>query len=127
MSRVIRFRAWDNFSKLMSFFGLKDYSKIESMISYTGDFYTKLRIMQFTGLLDKNKQEIWEGDIVRHWCCTQKSFNREVIFQWGMFGFLDGIKQFNPIGTSLGNKPDNTGYVVIGDIYQNPELLESNR
>ena len=82
---------------------------------------------EFTGLHDKNKQEIWEGDIVRHWSCTQKSFNREVIFQWGMFGFLDAIKQFNPIGTSLGNKPDNTGYVVIGDIYQNPELLESNR
>ncbi len=122
MSRVIRFRAWDYEDKKM-------YSgvDIEEMRLRGLESPESMEFMQFTGLLDKNKQEIWEGDIVRHWSCTQKSFNREVIFQWGMFGFLDAIKQFNPIGTSLGNKPDNTGYVVIGDIYQNPELLESNR
>ena len=72
-------------------------------------------IMQYTGLKDKKGTEIYEGDIVvfKNW--KPKS----VVFQ------TNGVQTFVFDGTDLWlSSYDSEHYKVIGNIYQNPELLE---
>ena len=78
---------------------------------------------QFTGLLDRNGKEIFEGDIVRY-----GEFIYHVIeFKHGMFGYtlMDGWFvgyggntnfTFNPLDKSKEHE-------VIGNVFDNPELI----
>ena len=78
---------------------------------------------QFTGLLDKNGKEIYEGDIV-----VYGSHCKHIVeFKHGMFGYtlMDGWFvgyggnsnfTFNPL-----DKSDE--HEIIGNIHDNPELL----
>lgn len=74
---------------------------------------------QFTGLQDKNLEDIYEGDIIYH-----DDFNEpcKVTFERGCFrlyGFT--IANFEAIHHL------DTKVQVIGNIYENPELLESEK
>ena len=77
---------------------------------------------EFTGLKDKNGVEIYEGDIVK-----VKSRNSAVIgpviFKGTAYGFTVPVD--SPFEESF--RPINDGWYgteVIGNIYENPELLE---
>ena len=75
-------------------------------------------VMQFTGLHDKNGKEIYEGDILYENCIGGDD-KGQVVFMDGSFDLLsdDGA-----IG--LGPQIIYGKYEVIGNIYENPELLE---
>lgn len=75
-------------------------------------------LMQFTGLKDKNGKEIYEGDIV----------GGGHVVEWLSDGWK--VKVNTPKGVrwySIFNRQDDLSYVnrvVIGNIYENPELLD---
>lgn len=74
---------------------------------------------QFTGLHDKNGKEIFEGDIVRH-----EGKNYEITFTCGGFaadGFYDTGQDYP---SEFFSEFAQTRSEVIGNIYENPELLE---
>ena len=79
---------------------------------------------QCTGLKDKNDKRIFEGDIIAgavQWQNEKK--NGYVDFRDGSFGLIwqrGNIEHFYPFTSMC-----NIEYEVIGDIYDNPELLEA--
>ena len=68
---------------------------------------------QYTGLKDKNGKEIYEGDIIRG-----KDFSKGVDVFYGNYGEL---QPFNFVGEYVGRD-----WKIIGNIYENPELLKNN-
>ncbi|EOO05013.1 hypothetical protein IAW_05832 [Bacillus cereus str. Schrouff] len=75
----------------------------------------KKTVGQYTGLTDKNGKRIYEGDIIRFKDKNLDSVEREEIsFNDGGFGTEDWW--LRDIGECE----------VIGNIYENPELLEEN-
>lgn len=136
--RDIKFRIWDTENKEMlkvqeldfepTFYGgriairpdqYNDYFDTEDMI-----------LMQYTGLKDKNGKEIYEGDIVRQ--VSYKYSNDE----YGHKGFYENISkvlykgrafQYEWIRTNGIEMPKDfkeSFIEVIGNIYDNPDLLE---
>lgn len=73
-------------------------------------------IGQYTGLTDKNGTEIYEGDIVE---CFVNG-NSHVSFKGGLYGLIYDYT-FIPFSDVHGEMR------VIGNIYENPELIEDAR
>ena len=74
---------------------------------------------QFTGLLDRNGKEIYEGDIVRGiWQVNHKDVREGVVNYWEKFG-LYGLNDNSSLVSIVWS-----GCEVIGNIHENPELLK---
>lgn len=71
-------------------------------------------LMQFTGLLDKNKKEIYEGDIVE-----MKGYH------FSKFEVKVHLVRFTDTGFfELWYFDDDPEIEIIGNIYENPELMK---
>lgn len=129
--RPITFRAWDKVKEIFT-----NYQIVDGMLYFmdknTGvwerdDKEKRFILMQSTGLQDKNGIEIFEGDIVR-WKDLE-SFDDfkidEVLKVEYSNEFLKwvGIDK-NGLQDDLYDFSDNRELEVIGNIYENPELLE---
>ena len=77
------------------------------------DFYIPETVTQYTGLKDKNGKEIFEGDIMQ-WCNTTNVWQK-----WIVKSCNGGWNPF--ISDMTTDKPFR--YEVIGNIYENPDLL----
>ena len=81
-------------------------------------------IGQFTGLTDKKRVKIFEGDILlsESWGANARSKRKTHIVEWGKVGWLaSGYNGDMVVKPSLDVKSD---WQVIGNIHDNPELLK---
>ena len=123
--REIKFRVWNTKTnkmitnvKEMGVFVLKSiYSIDEFLVIPTVEKYP---LMQYTGLKDKNGVEIYEGDIVkdlRSFFKDARSYSK-VFYQEDRGRFVFGGWEI-PAGMSH-------TFEVIGNIYENQELLKED-
>ena len=123
--REIKFRAWDKEKKIIgNVLGIDILHKEiffsnENVDCYEHTDFKDIELMQYTGLKDKNNKEIYEGDIVKlrtnHGIGVVKNYD-----EWGAF-VVEYIKP-RPLAV-LGTNYYKEDIEVIGNIYENPELL----
>ena len=126
--RPIKFRAWDSFNEEMwepEF--LHDlWAGNRCHTARLLPPYKNSIIMQYTGLCDKNGKEIYEGDIVKLKTTGEKKpfYEKfEVIWQHNRMRFGLKDNQEGHLEDSWAFTPKND-FEVIGNIYENPKLLE---
>lgn len=133
--RKIKFRAWDKKEKrifkvdelIMSyttFVHLENHPNYGSQRHGLGE----VELMQFTGLLDENGKEIYEGDVVEYFRVGDRS-NKIGEIRFVQFGFFIPTDDWQKISVLLSTRvllavEKGTVKKVIGNIYENPELLE---
>jgi len=87
-----------------------------------GIYPSQFPLMQYTGLKDKNGKEIYEGDILHVFLMDSPPEKHQVIWDKERAGF----KLQDRIAERYGFYASNLKCEVIGNIYENPELLEVN-
>ena len=121
--RELKFRAWDKQEKQMmkvsaislenKEIGVKDFR------TYHFFRIKNIELMQYTGLKDKNGTEIYEGDVVK-----VEGDGEIYRVEWIYSGFGLEPRYNSPHYPILGNVKLRKKIEVIGNIHENPELLE---
>lgn len=131
--RDIKFRVWDSERKKILPIQRHSFKTGKSMPYGWNMEYVFDDLMQYTGLKDKNGKEIYEGDIVKYKVKgSDKTYTTVMKFNEDHGAFLFGI--YKGVKMPCGKKTRMNKYTrksvgsveVIGNIYENPELLEGN-
>ncbi|WP_035052856.1 YopX family protein [Carnobacterium pleistocenium] len=134
MSREIKFRAWlkdiKQFAEIrhISFFEGERIFKIydQPMSEEVWFELEDLELLQYTGLKDANDVEIYEGDIV---CFTTEIYIDGVYVERNYIEYVNyRNSSFCLDGLLLADISDTDDEIeVVGNIYENPELLEAKK
>ena len=116
--REIKFRCWVSSTKnMVEWKELEDHGDIYRLIKQPSAY----PLMQFTGLKDINGVEIYEGDITAYEF-NGKIVTGEVLYKRDQFIINAPFGAYGKGIFGRASKPE-----VIGNIYENPELLEGNQ
>ena len=130
---IPKFRAWHNeLGRMMSisdmWFNVDSLGEIGLNDAVMNDHITaypdEIELMQSTGLKDKNSKEIFEGDIVDY-------KGRKAVIKWNgsyasfIYRFVnelqERVSEWHPLFLAYYH------FEIIGNIYENPELLEDGK
>ena len=134
--REIKFRAWLKEDKKMENVKTMDFTDKTIRCLKKNEFinayllrrvsFDDVELMQYTGLKDKNNKEIYEGDIVKYKFPYDRRLKHiSPVFYMesqASYGVLDIYKNGIPLYTISANNY----FEVIGNIYENKNLLEEN-
>ena len=127
---IPKFRAWKKAGKELGRVGQITFELDGSVshVLFKGEFLdfnvsiNEIELMQSTGLFDKNNKEIFEGDIVEY-------KGRKAVIKWHgsyasfIYRFVDELKErvseWHPLFLAY------YYFEVIGNIYENKELLDA--
>jgi uncharacterized phage protein (TIGR01671 family) len=142
MNREIKFRAWHKVKNIMVYdneddtYGYWDGCRNSNvgMINtiLNSQYYKEYKFMQYTGLKDKNKKKIYEGDIVKitekekiskHKVIPMKPIIADIEWSEEYLTYTLITTSVKDAFESLTDYLDECDIEVIGNIYDNPELL----
>ena len=110
MNRQLKFRVWDNEQKKFEYFELHNITVSDRLLNQD-----KFPVQQWTGEYDKNKKEIYEGDIITLYSkeFINENYEGEVVFVDS--GFYTKIYKNQYVGVWSGDDIE-----VVGNIFQLP-------
>lgn len=126
---IPKFRAWDKISKTMFPVMMIDFGQSYVMIEEINGLwcergFDEVELMQSTGLFDENGKELFENDVIR----DSDGFEGIVQYDesYGMYGIAYLPTLSNGIDMTFEELKDNfrNKFEVIGNVWENPELLE---
>lgn len=134
--RIIKFRCWDLVNGKVALLDSLHFNPDLTISGVGISFPAKtgfikehreqgddLILMQFTGLLDKNGKEIYEGDVVRSYCGQGEVKFGEYMaggqdyYASGAYGFFIQRSESEDDTETLGQCE------IIGNVYENPTLI----
>ncbi|MED1607774.1 YopX family protein [Cytobacillus kochii] len=122
--REIKFRAWDKSRKEMEYINNMYWFEENGVDDINNNVF--LDFMQYTGIKDKNGKEIYEGDAV------STDLSRPyliVVFRNGAFMYQchhNNQDYYDHMEPAFSDEVESTKFhEVIGNIYENPELINS--
>lgn len=116
-----KFRAWDNDKKEFIYFYL--FGTDQGYHIEAGTMLEEKPVMQYIGIKDKNGREIYESDIVS---IDDRDIGSHKIYVGEIYYCTDYTLESNPCFACWGKNGHSMlgpSIEVIGNIYQNPELL----
>lgn len=119
MNRIIKFRAWDKENKTMLDDVCTQTDDFTDMLNETFRMWSDpeigtLELMQFTGLLDRNGKEIYEGDIVMGNLIRHSPLATRGQIVWD--GYWASFANKNDAGNTLLQEINQLE--IIGNIYE---------
>jgi uncharacterized phage protein (TIGR01671 family) len=139
MNERFKFRGWHTVSNQFYYFSLDDFGADNVFVSDGNKIgfnpnrfipFKEFVIQQYSGLIDKNDREIYEGDFIKFLGKWDKEGN--VIppdyIPYKVVWFMGGLRAIRHIGPrSFYKHNDNMGVghtdnEVIGNVYETPEL-----
>ena len=130
---IPKFRAWSKNKKVMSEVKkINFWSEELDTVAFEGKFLEDVELMQSTGLLDKNGKEIFEGDIVKRYrnplFKAEWEYQIETVVKREACLLLDKKFGKNSATMRFGSPFAKSDLLeVIGNVYENPELLEEKQ
>ena len=134
--REIKFRAWLKEDKKMVNVETMDFadksmqylekSEIVNAYLLRRVIFDDIELMQYTGLKDKNGAEIYDGDIVLVELSGTSTWYKTVVkIKEGAFiaSLIDGEDYIYIFNCGF----DSNDFEILGNIYENKNLLEENR
>jgi len=115
MNRIIKFRAWSSSENRFLTTAEVELQRVKTFL--ISNLNGELVVMQFTGLLDRNGKEIYEGDIIS----APEEDGRIYKIKWN-----EGEFRWSAISGN-GNErvfSDMKNGEVIGNVYESPKLLK---
>lgn len=110
----LRFRVSNPDEKAMIWFPETERSRFLAYI----DAYPRMQVMQSTGLIDLAGKEMYESDICE-WTSDEGDKERYLI----VWNSEEACFEFELIGRDIPNSEIDTDVAVIGNRFQNPDLL----
>jgi uncharacterized phage protein (TIGR01671 family) len=120
--RKIKFRAWDVIQKRW-LSNTQTFNELADQCTYNPEMGEYYKLSQFTGLLDKNGTEIYEGDIVKAVDVLLTVWYNDSTASFDVLHYGDTTGDTESLYSQI---ESDIPIEVIGNIYENPEQITKN-